>query len=77
MRAGVPYVKQAVMTAKAEPDPRWRNGSLGLTTWANGDRAQSDALLKKLIAVNADTSGSRIADVYAQRGQPDEMFRWL
>jgi TolB-like protein/tetratricopeptide (TPR) repeat protein len=69
--------QQAVATAKAEPDPLWRNWALALTTWSNGDRAQSDVLLNKLIAENADTSGSQIADVYGQRRQPDEMFRWL
>lgn len=69
--------QQAVATAKAEPDPLWRNWALALTTWGNGDHAQSDTLLKKLISENADTSGSQIADVYGQRGQPDEMFRWL
>ncbi|HET6913810.1 MAG TPA: hypothetical protein VFH71_10800 [Rhodanobacteraceae bacterium] len=69
--------QQAVATAKAEPDPLWRNWALTLTAWGNGDRAQSDMLLKKLIAENADTSGSQIADIYGQRSQPDEMFRWL
>ncbi|HXS72765.1 MAG TPA: hypothetical protein VN725_01890 [Rhodanobacteraceae bacterium] len=68
---------QALASAQAEPDPLWRNWALALATWANGDRVQSDALLKQLIAGNADTSGSQIADIYGQRGQPDEMFHWL
>lgn len=68
---------QALASARAEPDPLWRNWALTLATWANGDHEQSDVLLKQLIAGNADTSGSQIADIYGQRGQPDEMFHWL
>jgi len=67
----------ASTTARLEPDPLWRNWAMALTAWANGDRALSDAPLNGLIASDADDAGSQIADIYAQRGQPDEMFRWL
>ncbi|HEY3519773.1 MAG TPA: hypothetical protein VGK80_01890 [Rhodanobacteraceae bacterium] len=67
----------ASATARLEPDTLWRNWALALTAWANGDRALSDASLRQLIASDADDAGSQIADIYAQRGQPDEMFRWL
>ncbi|MGH8212432.1 MAG: tetratricopeptide repeat protein [Rhodanobacteraceae bacterium] len=67
----------APATARLEPDPLWRNWALALTAWANGDRTLSDASLDRLIASDADDAGSQIADIYAQRGEFDEMFRWL
>ena len=68
---------QAVASAKGETDPFWRNWALAIAYQANGDHAQADAELKKLIAEDADDGGSQIAIIYAMRKQPDEMFRWL
>ena len=33
--------------------------------------------MKKLIAEDADDSGSQIASVYALRKEPEKMFEWL
>jgi TolB-like protein/Flp pilus assembly protein TadD len=68
---------QAIASAKGETDPFWRNWALTLAYEANGDHAQADAGLQKLIAEDADDGGSQIAIIYAFRKQPDEMFRWL
>ncbi len=67
----------AVAFAKQETDPFWRTYALALALFANGDRAEADAALKKLIAEGADDSGSQIAQVYALRQEPDKMFEWL
>ncbi|MGH7935684.1 MAG: tetratricopeptide repeat protein, partial [Chthoniobacterales bacterium] len=67
----------AVELAKQETDPFWRTCSLALAHFANGDRAEADAALKKLIDENADDSGSQIAEIYALRKEPDKMFEWL
>ncbi len=67
----------AVELAKQETDPFWRTYALALAQFANGDRAEADAALKKLIDENADESGSQIAEVYALRKEPDKMFEWL
>jgi TolB-like protein/Tfp pilus assembly protein PilF len=67
----------AVELAKQETDPFWRTYALALAYFANGDRAEADAALKKLIDENADESGSQIAEVYALRKEPDKMFEWL
>ena len=48
-----------------------------LAQFANGDRAEADAALKKLIAEDADDSGSQIASLYALRKEPEKMFEWL
>ena len=67
----------AVESAKRETDPFWRTYALALAQFANGEGAEADAALKKLIDENADDGGSQIADVYALRKEPDKMFKWL
>src|SRR6476646_1355253 len=66
-----------VELAKQETDPFWRTSTLALAQFANGERAEADAALKKLIDENADESGSQIASVYARRKEPEKMFEWL
>jgi serine/threonine-protein kinase len=67
----------AVELAKQETDPFWRTYALALAHSANGDRADSDAALQKLIDENAHESGSQIATVYALRREPEKMFEWF
>jgi TolB-like protein/Flp pilus assembly protein TadD len=67
----------AVEFAKKETDPVWRTYALALAHFANGDRAEADAALKKLIGENADQCASQIAQVYALRKEQDKMFEWL
>jgi serine/threonine-protein kinase len=67
----------AVEFANQVPDPVWRTYALALACFANGQRAEADATLKKLIDENADDSGSQIAAVYALRKEPDKVFEWL
>jgi len=67
----------AVELAKQETDPFFRNYALALANFANGDRAEADAALKKMIDEYADDGGSQIAEVYALRKEPEKMFEWL
>jgi TolB-like protein/Flp pilus assembly protein TadD len=67
----------AVELAKQETDPFWRTNALALAQFANGERAEADAALKKLIDEMADGAGSQIAIVYALRKEPEKMFEWL
>ena len=67
----------AVKLAKQETDPFWRTFGLALAQFANGQRAEADAALQKLIAEDADDAGSQIAQVYAVRKEPEKMFEWL
>jgi TolB-like protein/Tfp pilus assembly protein PilF len=67
----------AVELAKQETDPFWRTYALALAHFANGDGAEADAALKKLIDEDADDAGSQIATVYALRKEPEKMFEWL
>ena len=65
----------AVELAKQETDPSWRIYGLALAYFANGERVEADAALKKLI----DEGGipNLIASVYALRKEPEKMFEWL
>jgi Flp pilus assembly protein TadD len=67
----------AVELAKQETDPFWRTYALALAQFANGNRVEADAALKKLIEEDADDAGSQIAQVYALRKEPEKMFEWL
>jgi hypothetical protein len=67
----------AVELAKQETDPLWRTYALALAHFANGDRAEADAALKKLIDEEADDGGPQIATVYALRKDPDKTLEWL
>jgi TolB-like protein/Flp pilus assembly protein TadD len=67
----------AVGFAKKETNPFWRTQALALAHFANGDRAEADAALKKLIDENGDQAANQIASIYALRKEPDKMFEWL
>ena len=67
----------AMELAKQETDPFWRTYALALAYSANGDKAEADAALKKLIDEDAEAAGSQIATVYALRRDPEKMFDWL
>jgi serine/threonine-protein kinase len=67
----------ALELAKKETDPFFRTYALAFACFAQGDRAQADAQLKKLIDEDADDAGVQIASVYALRKEPDKVFEWL
>ncbi len=67
----------AVESANQVPDSIWRTDALALAYFANDQRAEADAALKKLIDEHADDSGSQIAEVYALRKELDKVFEWL
>jgi TolB-like protein/Flp pilus assembly protein TadD len=67
----------AVKLAKQETDPFWRTFGLAQAHFANSNRPEADAALKKLIDEDADDAGSQIAEVYALRKEPEKMFEWL
>ena len=69
--------KRAVELAKQETDPFWRTYALALAHFANGDRAEADAALKKLIDEDAEDADGQIAEVYALRKETEKMFEWL
>ena len=68
---------EAVVLAEQEVEPFWRTWGLALVHEINGQRDKSQPYLDALIKDNADDSAVQIAQVYAARKQPEEMFRWL
>lgn len=75
MRQG--RTREAVELGRQEPFPFWRTTTLAITQFANGDRAEADAGLARLIAENANDGTYQIADVYAVRQEPERAFAWL
>jgi len=67
----------ALENARQETSTFWRLWALALAQHAGGATADADASLQKLVAENAEDSPFQIAEVYALRKQPDEVFRWL
>jgi len=67
----------AIDLAQRETDPFWRAFALTLAHFAHGDQADADAGLKELIDKYADSGAFQVAQIYAQRKQPDKMFEWL
>lgn len=55
----------------------WRDIALAFAAQVGGDRAAADAALRRLIETSADGSAYQIAEVYALRREPDDMFDWL
>ena len=69
--------KAALAAAQQEPPGPWHDIAIALALQIGPDRAAADAALKKLIAQYADLGSYQIAEVYALRKDPDNMFKWL
>ncbi len=67
----------ALHTAAQERNRFWRTYALALASYAHGDRKAADAALQDLLDNDADNGAFQIAEVYALRKQPEQMFVWL
>lgn len=67
----------AQKAAEAEPEGAWRDISLALAAQISPDRARADALLQDCIERYANGWAFQVAQMYAARGEPDAMFKWL
>jgi TolB-like protein len=68
----------ALAAAQAEPaSGGWQGVALAMARQIEPDRAAADAALKDLIDTRASEASFQIAEVYALRGDPDQMFVWL
>jgi TolB-like protein/Tfp pilus assembly protein PilF len=68
--------KAALVSAQKELWP-WHDIAVTLALQAGTNRAAADAALKKLIAGYSRGAPYQIAEVYALRRDPDNMFKWL
>ncbi|MEO8811190.1 MAG: tetratricopeptide repeat protein [Rhodanobacter sp.] len=69
--------RASLAAAQAEPGVIWRDAALALARQIGSDHAAADTALKQLIDHWADAAPYQIAESYALRRDPDQMFQWL
>jgi TolB-like protein len=67
----------ALAIAQALPPGLWRDIAMAVALQIGPDRAAADAALQTLIDKHADGSAYQVAEVYALRRDPDNVFKWL
>ena len=68
---------RALALAQALPPDEWRDYAMASVLQDGPDRAAADAALQALIDRRADSMAYQIAEVYAQRRDLDNAFKWL
>ena len=69
--------KAALAAAREERSTVWRKIAMALALQIGNDRGAADAALKALIDGYGDGAAYQVAEVYAVRRDPDNMFKWL
>jgi TolB-like protein/Tfp pilus assembly protein PilF len=69
--------EDALAEISQETDETNRLHAIATITHALGREAESEAALVKLIRDYGRTMAAQIAEIYAQRGEPDPAFEWL
>ena len=69
--------RAALAAAGQEPPGPWQDVGLALARQIGPDHAAADLACRQLIAKWADAAPYQIAQVYALRRDPDQMFAWL
>jgi TolB-like protein len=67
----------ALQFARQETDEFWRGYATALALFAGGDQTAADVALYAIISRYGDSGAFQIAQIYALRKQPNEMFKWL
>ncbi|MGN6729212.1 MAG: tetratricopeptide repeat protein [Rhodanobacteraceae bacterium] len=67
----------ALQAAQQQPPGNWRDMAVALALQLGGKQATADAPLPKVIAGQAGYAAYQIAEIYALRRDPDDMFKWL
>ena len=67
----------ALEHAHLEQEGIWRDFATAMALEAGGDKLAADAALQAFINKYAKVASFQVAILYAQRHQPDEMFKWL
>jgi tetratricopeptide (TPR) repeat protein len=69
--------KGALEHATLEQEGIWRDFATTMALEASGDKSAADSALQAFINKYAKTASFQVAILYAQRHEPDEMFKWL
>ncbi|HEX7368851.1 MAG TPA: hypothetical protein VF284_01040 [Rhodanobacteraceae bacterium] len=67
----------ALQAAQQEPRGVWRDEALAMALQVGSDRPAADAALRTAIANDSGDAAYQIAEIYALRRDPDNMFKWL
>lgn len=67
----------AQQVAEAEPSGPWQDFALALAAQVGTDRAAADVILEESVATYPEGWAFQIAQLYAVRGEPEQMFEWL
>ena len=67
----------ALQAAQQAPPGFWRDGAMVVALQIGGNRTAADAALQAMIATQAGYAAYQIAEIYALRRDPDDMFKWL
>ena len=67
----------AMREAKQITDPVYGSWSRAMAQQIGSDRKQADAALRDYVTQYSKTQPYSVADLYALRRQPDDMFEWL
>ncbi len=67
----------ALSAAQKTPAGFWHDFAVTLALQIGADRAAADAALKNAIDKYSSNDAYQIADIYAVRKDPDNMFKWL
>jgi len=67
---------EALALVQSWPEGTTRNHALALVEHARGNRSEADKALQRLIAATA-AEPHWLAEIYANRGDADQAFRWL
>lgn len=67
----------ALTAARQEPPGAWHNVAVALALQIGTDHAAADGALRKVITEQAGAAAYQIAEVYALRKDPDNLFKWL
>ena len=70
-------LEEALAEAEREQDELFRFYASALVHDAAGRRIESDENLAKLIRIYGGDASMQIAQIYAQREDPDQAFAWL
>jgi TolB-like protein/Flp pilus assembly protein TadD len=69
--------KGALEHAHLEQEGVWHDFATAMASEASGDKSAADAALQAFIDKYAKIASFQVACLYAQRREPDEMFKWL
>ncbi|HTI95741.1 MAG TPA: hypothetical protein VL425_04445 [Rudaea sp.] len=67
----------ALSAAQKTPPGYWHDFAVALALQVGTDRTAADTALKNMIDKYSSTTAYQIAEIYAVRKDPDNMFKWL